>query len=620
MWKNITSTKAIKGIISFIKTKTFFYIACFIIALLLIVSYLLFFSKKQEDTKITDSFVKNQLIIKYKSDLDTNKYFQQKLTLLGVISQERLYKNTSSPTLSRYYLLKFSEKINIEDLRNKLALLEEIESTNPNYYFSTQVAPNDPSYSRLWGFRKIDMENAWSFGTGTVETKVGVVDTGVDGGHSEFNGRVVAAADCVSGNCQSSSATDNQYHGTHVAGTIGALGNNNVGVAGINWNVSFVVAKVFGSKGSGTTAAINSGIIFVADNGAKVINLSLGGAHPCTSAEQDVINYALEKGATVIVAAGNDNANAQSFSPASCNGVVTVGATGPSDERASYSNYGSIVSIAAPGGNSNGAAKTSDNTIYSTAPGDSYQNLQGTSMATPHVVGVAALLLSINPNLSPSQVKSCLVDNADSISTDRPIGPRLNAFKTLNACSGLPPITATTTTTIAGSTTTTTKPGELKKITGTVFVDVNSNGQQDSGEQGYSGAELQLLGAVGSSNATTDSQGKFEINNLQPIIYSSFRLLSPAQKDFGQVDLTPANLGGIDYTIPLPEDNLNIPNPGTKPIDTTTTTTASTTTTTTKPAVSTTTTTLVFYNCIIDPNCTSDKKTIQFCPLKCDKK
>jgi Zn-dependent metalloprotease len=199
----------------------------------------------------------------------------------------------------------------------------------------------------------------------------------------------------------------------------------------------------------------------------------------------------------------------------------------------------------------------------------------------------------------------------------------------------------TSTTTI---TTTTTKP-LLKKIMGTVFVDTNGNKQQDSGEVGYQGAQFQLLGATDSQTATTDSNGKFEMNNLPAIVYSSFMLLSPVRKDWGQVDLTPIDIAGREFTIALTQAIIDNPtddppiDPQDKTIPTTTTTTSSTsttipggtTTTTTQPGgtttttrsggTSTTTTTApVLYNCVVDSSCASDKNTIQFCPLRCTKK
>jgi Zn-dependent metalloprotease len=198
----------------------------------------------------------------------------------------------------------------------------------------------------------------------------------------------------------------------------------------------------------------------------------------------------------------------------------------------------------------------------------------------------------------------------------------------------------TTSTTGQGSTTststsTTTKPEDvLKKITGVVFIDTDGNNKQDSGEQGYQGAQLEILGAMDSQTVISDSQGKFEINNLHSIVYTSFMLQSPVRKNFGQVDLTRTDISGINYTIPLTQAMIDSQNddppiePQEETIPTTTTTSSTsttvpgqTTTTVSKSgSTTTTTTTLVLYNCSVDPNCSSDKKTIQFCPLICTKK
>ncbi|PIP74720.1 MAG: hypothetical protein CO135_02640 [Candidatus Levybacteria bacterium CG_4_9_14_3_um_filter_35_16] len=613
MLKKITSIELINKFKNlYKKKKTLSIIGITSLLFLITLGIFASFSKDTKTKEISGPFVKDQVIIKYKVDLSQSVEFKQKLTSLGVISQEKVYKTSTNPSLSKYYILKLKQGIDVKSVVKELSKFNELEKAEPNYIFSAQAEPNDPSYPKEWALQKIDMPNAWIIGTGTSETKVAVVDTGVDGSHPEFNGRISLAADCASGTCVDSTATDNSYHGTHVAGTIGAATNNGVGVAGINWNINFIVAKMLNSQGTGSGTALVSGIIFASENGARVINLSLGGAHACSSMEQDAINFAINNGTTVIVAAGNSNMNASNFSPASCQGVLVVGATGPNDERAVYSNFGSIVDIAAPGGNSNGAAKTAANTILSTAPGGSYQVLQGTSMATPHVVGVAALLLSVNPGLSPSQVKSCLVDNADPISTDKPIGPRLNAFKTLNACSGLPPIT--TTTTIPRETTSTTivsggGNSQTPLLQGTVYTDLNTNNTPDPGE-GYQGASVAIAGPFNGSIAT-DSLGKFFFPNL-PV--GDYTISAVA----GSVNFNPSSLFSMATNMIRTADFKIISGSGG---DSTTTTTTTTTIPPDPDEEDTTTTTIpIFYNCVFDPSCALNQGQIQFCPLKCTKK
>ncbi len=616
MWKKITSIKLIEKIKNLSKKKKILFSVGFLIFLVLIISIVIYSKQGSKVDEATAPFIEDQIIVKYKTDLSSDEKFLQKLKNLGIVSQEKVYKQTQSPILSRYYLLKLKKDTDVKNLINQLLELKEIEVAEPNYIYTTQVIPNDPDFQLLWGLNKIDMPNAWNLGTGKSQIKVAVVDTGVDGSHPELSGRVVDAVDCVSGNCVSSSATDNHYHGTHVAGTIGAAGNDSNGITGVNWNVSFIAVKVLDSNGRGTTTAIVSGIAYAADNGARVINLSLGGKSSCLAVQQDAINYALGKGSSVIVAAGNDQMDASYISPASCNGVVTVGATGSNDERAAYSNYGSVVDIAAPGGNSSGT-KTAANTILSTSPGGAYRLLQGTSMATPHVVGVAALLLSINPGLSPSQVKSCLVDNADPISTDASIGPRLNALRTLNACSGLTPIT--TTTIVGGSTTTTTVPQtDYPYISGKAFVDSNNNNTLDPNEDGVAGVDITVNGPSYTNVYVTGSTGNFIFRKV-PIgaytVKAEFR---------GKVENYTFNIpdknNGVILSVPIPPDLVNVPGSTTT---TTSTLPPGSITTTTKSLYKTTTTTTIpktFYDCVIDPTCLSNKDSMQFCPLICTPK
>ncbi len=231
------------------------------------------------------------------------------------------------------------------------------------------------------------------------------------------------AGDCGTGDPAAFEASS--WHGTHTSGTIAALTNNSTGVAGIAFNAKIVPARVLGKCG-GYTSDIADAIIWVSGgsvsgvpanaNPAKVINISLGGSGSCDSTTQSAINSARSRGTSVIVAAGNSNANASNFSPANCSGVVTVASVNRSGGKSYFSNFGSIVKVAAPGGDmrssaSNGILSTLND--GSTTPGnDVYAFYQGTSMATPHVVGVVALMLSVKPALTPDQVLSILQSTA----------------------------------------------------------------------------------------------------------------------------------------------------------------------------------------------------------------
>ena len=218
--------------------------------------------------------------------------------------------------------------------------------------------------------------------------------------------------------------SNSSWHGTHVSGTIGAVSDNGIGVAGINQGSKIQPLRVLGKCGGYTSDIADairwsagltvSGIPNNNPTPDRVVNISLGGSGACDSTTQNAINAAVAAGTVVVVAAGNSNGNAANFTPANCANVITVAATGPTGKRAYYSNYGTSVEIAAPGGDAQ-LGKTILSTLNAgtTTPGaDSYANYQGTSMATPHVVGVVSLMLSVNPSLTPAQVTTMLQSTA----------------------------------------------------------------------------------------------------------------------------------------------------------------------------------------------------------------
>jgi subtilisin family serine protease len=264
-------------------------------------------------------------------------------------------------------------------------------------------------------------------------------------------------------------AESSSWHGTHVAGTIGAASNNGVGVAGINWVSPIVPIRVLGRCG-GFTSDIVDGMRWAAGltvsgvpantNPAKVLNLSLGGGGSCGSTYQNAINAINGVGAIVVVSAGNSNANAANYQPASCNGVVTVGSTDRDGNRAFYSNFGTTVEISAPGGetNTNSPSPAPQNGVLSTlnngltTPGTpSYMYYQGTSMAAPHIAGVLSLMASLDPSLNFAQSLQILQSTArafpagSNCSTSTCGSGIVDAAAALNAVLNPPPPTSTAT-------------------------------------------------------------------------------------------------------------------------------------------------------------------------------
>ncbi|MEV0481165.1 S8 family serine peptidase [Streptomyces sp. NPDC050508] len=325
----------------------------------------------------------------------------------------------------------------------------------PDRLNTPQADPNDTEYGKQWDLFEstagMNVPAAWPTSTGSGVT-VAVIDTGyvthsdlaanivagydfitdtavsVDGDGRDSNpadpGDYYAANECGSG----IGASNSSWHGTHVAGTIAAATNNSKGIAGIAYGAKISPLRVLGKCGGydsdiidAITWASGGTVSGVPANGniAKVINMSLGGDGACTSATQSAITAAVNRGTTVVVAAGNDNDNVANHSPGNCANVISVAATNRAGAKASYSNYGSGVDISAPGGQtSTGTANGIYSTLNSgtkTPSTESYAYYQGTSMATPHIAGLVALMKSANSSLTPAQIESAVKANARAL-------------------------------------------------------------------------------------------------------------------------------------------------------------------------------------------------------------
>ena len=294
----------------------------------------------------------------------------------------------------------------------KLRARGDIEIASVNHVLYATIIPNDPSYGSQWALPKINAPAAWDITTGSGSVIVAVVDSGLDTGHIEFSGRIIHPRDEIEGD---STPQDTCGHGTHVAGIIGAAGNNGTGMAGVAWHVKIMPVRALtkpenGFSCSGTEFAVQSGIDWAVSHGAKVINLSLGALPDVGQSCETVfpvmsqaITDAYNAGVLVVAASGN-NAASRLACPAAQAQALAVGATTATDQRSSYSNYGTGLNVMAPGDG-----------IYSTFPGG-YANLSGTSMATPHVAGLAALLFSLNSSLAHTQVWNIIQNTADDLS------------------------------------------------------------------------------------------------------------------------------------------------------------------------------------------------------------
>ncbi len=296
----------------------------------------------------------------------------------------------------------------------------------PNYIAHTMMVPNDPYYGLQWHldnsvYGGIHTEEAWDISTGSGVT-VAVVDTGITRGTDLADTCFVAGYDFVN---DDAFPTDDNGHGTHVAGTVAQSTNNGIGVAGVAYGACLMPVKVLGSTGSGTYADVADGIYFAANNGAQVINLSLGGSAPSDTLEA-AVTHAYANGVTVVAAAGNDSSSVISYPAAYDAYVIAVGATRYDETLAYYSNYGPGLDLVAPGGdvtvdqNGDGYGdgvlqQTFQRTGRSGRVTWGYYFFQGTSMAAPHVAGVAALVIANGNAITPNDVRAVLQETAEDL-------------------------------------------------------------------------------------------------------------------------------------------------------------------------------------------------------------
>jgi len=315
--------------------------------------------------------------------------------------------NSEFSVADHVYIAKGDRKT-INELK-KLGIGKLTEFIEPNYIYKSSEVPNDPDYSKQWNLRSINVESAWDETKGSGIT-VAVIDTGISPVPDLKDTQFVNGYDFVNDRIE---AFDDAGHGTHVAGTIAQSTNNGYGVAGIAYEASLMPLKVLGASGGGTVADIAEAIRFAADNEADVINMSLGGAGESKLMEE-AINYAHQKGVVLVAAAGNANQNSASY-PARYPHVIGVAALDSAGIKAPYSNFGAGVDISAPGGSEVG--KILQETIDPETGEAVFIGYQGTSMAAPHVAGVAALVKASGIT-EPDEVLRVLKQSARVVQED----------------------------------------------------------------------------------------------------------------------------------------------------------------------------------------------------------
>ena len=365
----------------------------------------------------------------------------------------------SNPNLERIYLLRFQIPVDLHTIKASYAAHPLIEAVEFNYVRQTQaseIIPNDPRFEEQWNLSLIDMPGAWAIEKGDPEVIIAVVDTGFDYTHGDLASQTWINVDEIPNNgidddnngyiddvhgwdfsqVPNSSGNegpqngdndpiDESGHGTHVAGIIGAAVDNDVGIAGIAWNCKLMPIRGAGVAGIRDNRSA-SAIVYAVDNGARVINMSWGGRER-SFVLRDVVDYAYTRGVLMVAASGNESEGGSIF-PAGYRKVISVAATEQHKQKFYQSNFGASIDIGAPG-----------NVILSTQINNRYRTLSGTSMATAHVSGVAALIISKRPSLTHDEVRQILLSTTDPI-TESPelVGAgNLNAARALIASSSL---------------------------------------------------------------------------------------------------------------------------------------------------------------------------------------
>lgn len=360
----------------------------------------------------------NRLVVKFKSGSSDSaiRSFQQRFSLSSVREVSALGVGVMGLPAGK-------------DATSMLKAIQghpAIEYVEPDYIFTVPKrqprakAPtrkvmaanlNDTLIGEQWALTKVGMPRVWQRNTGAPEIIVAVIDTGVDTRHPDLSGNLVRGASVLPG---ATGPDDDHGHGTHVAGVIAAAGHNGIGIAGMAPRCKIMPVKVLNREGKGDTGDIVAGLLYAVNNGAKIVNMSLGGTGG-SRALMDAINYALSKDVVVVAAMGNEGANAQEY-PAGYPGVIAVGATDSSDEIASFSNFGSWISVAAPGEDILSTLPMRSVYVTETEGKDTgYDVMDGTSMAAPYVAGLAALVRSQNPRMTAAQVKMRIERSADDL-------------------------------------------------------------------------------------------------------------------------------------------------------------------------------------------------------------
>ena len=385
-----------------------------------VISAFVLFTQNQVSAEGESDFVAGEILVKFKDSASPNEVSETHKKLGGRVKE-------TIPGINVQVIDVGGKRLG--EAVSAYARNSRVEYVEPNYIASALV--NDTEFERQWGLNNtgqqtcnttgdicvegasdadVDAPEAWIVTTGSPEVKIAILDSGIDQDHPDLMDKVELNVEFT----DSETSNDLYGHGTHVAGIAAADTNNEIGVAGVGYESTLMNVKVLGDTGYGAYSWIAEGIIWAADNGADVINLSLGGPRKSTTLES-AVDYAWGQGVVIVAAAGNSSNPSKTY-PGYYDKCIAVAATNNNDVKASFSSYGSWVDVAAPGEN-----------VYSTFPNhpfylqtvygrsQNYDFGNGTSMSTPFVAGIAALVWAENPTLSNQDVRNKIEQTADAV-------------------------------------------------------------------------------------------------------------------------------------------------------------------------------------------------------------
>jgi len=346
---------------------------------------------------------------------------------------------------------------NRDKVKAALARNPQVTFVEDNFIAQGLLTPSDTTYPSQWHLPKIAAPQGWDLSTGTGAVPIAIIDSGIDADHPDLAAKLLPGYNFLNG----TTVTDDLFgHGTAVAGSAGAIGNNALGVAGVAWDNPLMPLVVLDTSNYATYANIASAIIRAVDQGAKVLNISIGGSSASITL-QSAVNYAWSKGAVIVSSAANYSVSTPYY-PAACENVLAISATDKYDALSSFSNYGSWIDLAAPG-----------STIYTTNRGGGYGAWNGTSFSSPIVAGLAGLIWSVNPALTNAEVVDILKQGADDLGTtgfDTSFGfGRINVYKSLQLAQSFAPAPDLSAPTVA-----LTSPGDGVTVGGTVVVNASA--------------------------------------------------------------------------------------------------------------------------------------------------